>query len=129
MKGRIFLKAMAYFRGAREVEMEDVRQVLPFVLHDKLVIDPDSPFFDAPGNEPLRIDRVAWLRRLFDLACAEYDRLNLDKDDPVAELEAEYAGEAGSVWDDLPPVRLSEAARPERTGLLGWVKRLWRKPE
>ena len=86
----VFAKALAYFRGNRVVQLDDLRQITPFVLHDKLVIDPDSPFFDAPGNEPLRIDRVAWLRRLFDLACAEYDRLNLDKDDPVAELEAEF---------------------------------------
>jgi hypothetical protein len=87
----VFAKALAYFRGNHAVQLEDLRQITPFVLHDKLVIDPDSPFFDAPGNAPLRIDRIAWLRKLFDLACAEYDRLNLDRDDPVAELEAEFA--------------------------------------
>jgi hypothetical protein len=37
-----------------------------------------------------RTDRVAWLRRLFDLACAEYDRLDLDRSDPVAALDAEF---------------------------------------
>ena len=33
----IYAKALAYFRGNRIVELEDVRQILPFVLHDKLV--------------------------------------------------------------------------------------------
>jgi MoxR-like ATPase len=87
----VFAKALTYFRGDREVALDDLRQIIPFVLHDKLVPDPDAPFFDAPGNGAYRVDRVGWLRRLFDLACAEYDRLNLDKDDPVAGLEAEFA--------------------------------------
>src|SRR5207244_7613905 len=74
----VFAKSLAYFRGNAEVELEDLRQILPFVLHDKLVMDRDSPFFEATGNAAFRIDRIGWLRRLFDLACAEYDRLNLD---------------------------------------------------
>jgi MoxR-like ATPase len=85
-----FLKAMAWFRGDREVSLEDIRQVLPFVLHDKLVQNPDSPFFEQPGNEALRTDKISWIRRLFDLSCAEYDRLDLDREDPVAEMEAEF---------------------------------------
>ncbi len=85
-----FLKGMAYFRGSREVSLEDMRQIIPFVLHDKLVQEPESPYFDGPGNELYRVDRISWLRRLFDLSCAEFDRLNLDKDDPVAELEEEF---------------------------------------
>jgi hypothetical protein len=90
----VFAKAMAYFRGtlngSAEIALDDVRQIIPFVLHDKLAPDPDAPFFEAPGNASLRADRVSWIRRLFDLACAEYDRLNLDKEDPVAALEAEF---------------------------------------
>ena len=81
-----YAKALAYFRGNDVVELEDVRQVLPFVLRDKLVPDLDAPFFSVPGNEQLRSDRIGWLRRLFDLSCGDYDRLNLDRDDPVAEL-------------------------------------------
>ncbi|OAI48267.1 ATPase [Planctomycetaceae bacterium SCGC AG-212-F19] len=84
-----FLKAMAYFRGDREIGLEDMRQVLPFVLHDKFLQNADSPFFEAPGNAVYRVDKVSWIRRLFDLSCQEYDRLNLDKDDPVGELETE----------------------------------------
>lgn len=85
-----FVKAMAYFRGSAEVSMEDIRQLLPFVLHDKLVPDPDCPFFEAAGNSVLRVDRISWIRRLFDLSCAEYDRLDRDRQDPVAEMEAEF---------------------------------------
>lgn len=86
----VYSKALAYFRGNREVELEDLRQILPFVLKDKLVPDTDAPFFDAPGNGAFRSDRVGWLRKVFDLSCADYDRLNLDKDDPVADLALEF---------------------------------------
>ena len=70
--------------------LEDLRQVLPFVLHDKLAPDTEAPFFDAPGNGVFRADRVGWLRKVLDLSCADYDRLNLDRDDPVAVLAAEF---------------------------------------
>jgi MoxR-like ATPase len=83
MTSLMFVKAMAYFRGAREVSLEDVRQIIPFVLHDKLAQDPDCPFFEIADNTPLRTDKIGWIRRMFDMACAEYDRLNLDNDDPV----------------------------------------------
>jgi MoxR-like ATPase len=85
-----YAKALAYFRGNRMVQLEDVRQILPFVLRDKLVPDTDAPFFDAPGNAKYRVDRIGWLRTLFDLSCAEYDRLNIDGEDPVAALAAEF---------------------------------------
>ncbi|MFN7565416.1 MAG: AAA family ATPase [Prosthecobacter sp.] len=81
-----FAKAIAYFRGNRAVELDDLRQILPFVLFDKLVPDVEAPFFDAPGHGAFRTDRIGWLRRVLDLSCAEYDRLNLDREDPVAEL-------------------------------------------
>jgi MoxR-like ATPase len=90
MTALVFLKAMAYFRGNKEVELEDARQILPFVLHDKLLQNADSPFFEAPGHTVYRIDKVSWIRKLFDLSCAEYERLNLDREDPLAELETEF---------------------------------------
>jgi MoxR-like ATPase len=85
----LYAKAIAYFRGNRVVEFEDVRQVLPFVLHDKLVADPEAPFFEAEGNARFRTDRVGWLRHLFDLSCADYDRLDLDREDPVGAMVSE----------------------------------------
>src|SRR5262249_12561199 len=71
----VFVKAMAWFRGAREVSLEDLRQIVPFALHDKLTPNHQAPFFDVPEHAALRTDRIGWIRRLFDLAAAEYDRL------------------------------------------------------
>ncbi len=84
-----FAKAMAWFRGNRAVTFEDVRQILPFVLHDKLVQHREAAFFDAPENAPYRSDLVSWIRTLFDRTCAEFDRLGRDRSDPVRELLAE----------------------------------------
>jgi MoxR-like ATPase len=86
----VYVKAMAYFRGQREAALADLRQILPFVLHDKLLQDSDAPFFDVPENATFRIDKIGWIRKLFDLSCAEYERLDLDRDDPVAALSAEF---------------------------------------
>ncbi len=86
----MFAKAMAYFRGSPAVALEDVRQVLPFVLNDTLQPDLDAPFFALPENAPYRSDRLSWLRWLLDASNAEYDRLDLDRDDPVGELSAQF---------------------------------------
>lgn len=85
-----YAKALAYFRGESVVEFADVRHILPFTLHDKLVQNPDSPFFEQPGNQVYRADRVSWIRKLFDLACAEYDRQDLDRKDPVRDLSETF---------------------------------------
>lgn len=90
MTSLMFVKAMAHFRGAGEVSLEDVRQIVPFVLHDKLAQDADCPFFEIAVNTSFRTDKIGWIRRMFDMACAEYDRLDLDQDDPVGELSAEF---------------------------------------
>jgi len=107
----VYAKALAYFRGNRAVELDDLRQVLPFVLHDKLVPDVEAPFFDAPGNAACRTDRVGWLRRLFDLACADYDRLNLDRDDPVAVLGTEFGRGLDGVTEGETRARLAKIER------------------
>lgn len=86
-----FAKAMAYFRAEPEVTLEDLRQILPFVLHDKLRPDPDADFFGLPENAAYRTDRLSWLRNMFDLANDEYDRLDLDRNDPVGMLSDEFA--------------------------------------
>lgn len=88
----LFVKSMAYFRGSRQVDIQDVRQMVPFVLHDKLEQDPDCPFFDAAENAAYRVDRISWIRQLFDASCAEYERLDLDRDDPVQRLSDEFDG-------------------------------------
>ncbi len=85
-----FAKALAWFRGAAEVGVADLRQIVPWILHEKLVPNPTSPFFDQTGNAVYRVDRVGWLRKAFDLACEEFARLDLDRDDPVAELDEAF---------------------------------------
>lgn len=85
----LYTKAMAYFRGNAEATLADLRAVLPFVLHDKLQPDLESPSFDDPAREALRSDRVSWIRDLFDTTCRQYDAEGLDDDDPVGEVLVE----------------------------------------
>jgi hypothetical protein len=118
MTALTFIKAIAFFRGASEVGHEDVRQVLPFVLHDKLAQDPDCPFFEAAENATLRSDKIGWIRRMFDMSCAEFDRLNLDRDDPVGELGAEFEKGLEGVAQREVKARLVKIERV----LLQWSK-------
>ncbi len=90
MTSLVFIKALAYFRGNSEASFDDVNNILPFVLHDKLIQNSDSIFFEQPGNEIYRIDRISWIRKLFELSCAEYDQLGLDKNNPLSDLEKEF---------------------------------------
>ncbi|HSP77141.1 MAG TPA: MoxR family ATPase [Myxococcaceae bacterium] len=90
-----FAKALAFFRGHKVVELEDFRQMTPWVLHEKLVPNARSAFFEAKGNRLLLQDRVSWIRHLFDMAMEQYGA-----HEPVrrrvgalrAELEAGLAG-------------------------------------
>ena len=86
----IYTKALAYFRGNKEVELEDIRQVLPFILHDTLIPHLESPFFDQQGNDIYRVDRIVWLRKLFDLTCDEFVSQNLDTKDPVDAFDEQF---------------------------------------
>ena len=86
----VFAKALAYFRGNPEVVFDDVRQILPFCLHDKLVQNRDASFFNAPENEALRSDLVSWIRDLFDKSNQEFDRLGREQKDEVADLVHEF---------------------------------------
>ena len=106
-----FAKALAWFRGNASVELDDLRNVLPFVLHDKLEPNHEAPFFDAPGNGIYRVDRVSWLRLLFDSACAEYDRLQLDTADPVAALQEELAQGLDGVSENEARARIVRIER------------------
>ncbi|WMJ74386.1 AAA family ATPase [Cytophagaceae bacterium ABcell3] len=86
----IYSKALAFFRGNKQVELEDIRQILPFILHDSLVPHLESPFFDQAGNESYRVDRIVWLRKLFDLSCDEYMSQGLDADDPMDAFDEQF---------------------------------------
>lgn len=106
-----FAKAMAFFRGADAVGLDDVRQILPFVLRDKLHPDQDAPFFALPENAAYRTDPIAWLRHLFDLSCEEYDRLDLDRDDPVRALAIEFSAGLDGLGEREVRARLTRIER------------------
>ncbi len=85
-----YMKALSYFRGAAEVELEDVRQVLPFVLHDKLVLYKEAAAFAQDSYQVFRVDRVSWIRRLFDDSCKQYESAGLEGTDPSSDLAEEF---------------------------------------
>ncbi|MGE8232293.1 MAG: MoxR family ATPase [Stenotrophomonas sp.] len=107
----MFAKALAWFRGNAAVALDDVRQVLPFVLNDKLQPDLDAPFFALPENAAYRSDRLSWLRWLLDSSNAEYDRLDLDRNDPVGELSAQFARGLDGVSERETRARLTRIER------------------
>ena len=69
-----FAKALAYFRGNKVVGVDDLRQIVPWVLHDKLTPNSRSAFFDMQGNWALLQDRVAWIRSMLDQALDQFPR-------------------------------------------------------
>ena len=52
--------------------MDGLRQPPPSILPDKLVPNPRSPFFDREDRQHLLVDRVGWIRRMFDTALAQH---------------------------------------------------------
>ena len=85
----LYSKAMAWFRGADAVAIEDVAAMLPFVLRGKLLPNPTHPRFDIGAERELGTDVVSWLRDLFAESCRQYDALGRDEDDPVRSLLAQ----------------------------------------
>jgi MoxR-like ATPase len=63
-----YAKALAYFRGRAAVDMTDLRQIVPWVLFERLKINPQSPFFQKLDNKVFTLDRVSWIRQLLDRA-------------------------------------------------------------
>jgi MoxR-like ATPase len=107
----VYAKAMAFFRGQQEVHLEDVRQTIPFVLRGKLSADKNAPFFETDTNRAFRSDSAGWIRRLFDLSNAEFDRLDLDHTDPVGDLLAEFNRGLSDVSEAETRVRLERIER------------------
>ncbi|MDF3821366.1 AAA family ATPase [Leptospira sp. 96542] len=85
-----YAKALAYFRGLTEVTLDDLSHILPFVLHDKLVQNSDSVFFEEENYKVYRSDRIGWIRKLFQLSLSEYNRIGLDQNDKVSELSGKF---------------------------------------
>ncbi len=64
-------KALAWFRGEAAVSLDDVRALLPWVLHDKLRANPQSAFFQKAEHQVMLTDRVSWIHQMFDRAMAQ----------------------------------------------------------
>jgi hypothetical protein len=88
-----FAKALAYFRGQRAVGLDDLRQIVPWALLDKLKQNPQSAFFQRTDNKVYLTDRVSWIGQLFDRSIqqhASYEPIRT----PLLRLE-EQAVDAG----------------------------------
>lgn len=107
----IYAKSLAYFRGNPAVDLDDVRQVLPFVLNGKLQPDLDAPFFALPENKAYCTDRLSWLRRLFDLSNDEFNRLDLDRADVVGDLSTEFSQGLDGLTERETRARLAKIER------------------
>ena len=88
-----FSKALAFFRGAAEVTVEDVRQILPYTLHEKLEPNRRGDFFAEGTGQGFLRDKVPWIRQMWDLSMSQYDAAGRDRKNPGAALLAEL--EAG----------------------------------
>jgi MoxR-like ATPase len=108
-------KALAYFRGHSAVDVDDIRALAPFVLHEKLTPNRQSPFFSTPEHRAFLGDKIAWIRNLFDLAMEQFRNLRPKGSSPVEALLAEI--EAGLVGLD------GAAVRTRMKGILGVVQK------
>jgi MoxR-like ATPase len=85
-----YAKALAYFRGHDEVAIEDLRQLVPWLLFDKIRVNPQSQFFQKTENKVYLTDRAAWLRQMFDRALQQHASY-LPVRTPFLQLEQELA--------------------------------------
>jgi MoxR-like ATPase len=67
-----YAQALAYFRGQDAITLDDLRALLPWVLHDRLQVNPQSAFFQKTDNQVYLLDRVSWIRQLFDRAVSQH---------------------------------------------------------
>jgi MoxR-like ATPase len=67
----LLAKALAWFRGEVAVSIEDIRALLPWVLHEKLRVNAQSAFFANSEHSVYLTDRVSWIHQMFDTAMAQ----------------------------------------------------------
>ena len=84
-----FAKALAWFRGEREVSPDDVRQILPWALFEKLRHNPQSAFFLKAENKTFLTDRVSWVQQLFDRSVQQHAAYQAVRG-PVLELQRQF---------------------------------------
>jgi len=67
-----YAKALAWFRDRDEVSVEDLRQLTPWLLFDKIEANPQSQFFQKTGNKIYLTDKAGWLRKMFDQSLQQH---------------------------------------------------------
>lgn len=67
-----YSQALAWFDGRSSATEHDIKQILPWALHDKLRPNPQSAFFHKVESRPYLVDRVSWIGQLFDTALQQY---------------------------------------------------------
>ncbi len=68
-----YSQALAWFRGRTAVSFQDIRALLPWVLHERLNPNTHSGFFLDEGNQVYLSDRTSWIVQLFDRAVSLRD--------------------------------------------------------
>jgi MoxR-like ATPase len=91
-----FAQALAWFRGREAVGAEEVRALLPWVLHDKLQPNVQSAFFLKPEKKVYLTDRVSWIHQLFDQAVAQQAAYASGRG-PTVQLQRQCAGSFASL--------------------------------
>jgi MoxR-like ATPase len=126
-----YAKAMAWFRGKSVVTMEEIRVLMPWILHDKLVPNVQSGFFkDVKDNASLLRDRVAWLENLVVMSSAAFQRhksmrakvkkiLEAARTAPWETNVAPRMAEIKAMWDEL--VRNYQLNQDQGGELSGYV--------
>lgn len=99
----LYAKAVAWFRGAEEVGLDDLRAMVPFVLRGKLLPNPDHPRFESLEGAELAHDQASWLTDLFDTTMQQFASVGLDVDDPVGVILTELS----RGLDGLPHLEVS----------------------
>lgn len=115
-----YAKALAYVRGNGEVALEDVRQLLPWILHEKLIPNARSLYFDGKGKRRLLQDRVTWIRTMFDTAMEQHGR-HASTRDKVVSLRGELDSGLGGLDARGVSKRLSKVS--------GMISSLMKKAE
>jgi MoxR-like ATPase len=105
-----YSKALAYFRGQPAVGLEDLRQIVPWALFDKLKINPQSLFFQKLENKTYLVDRVSWIRQVFDRAIQQQAAYQSVRQ-PLLVLQRQAEGRDERLSDNELKRRLAEIQR------------------
>ncbi len=113
-----FAQALAWFRGRTAVTLDDVRALIPWVLHERLRPNTHSGFFSEDRHEVLLSDRAGWITQLFDRALA-LDSARSEERERVEALETRMprdVAEARALLDEVDAARRTLLGSEELSG-------------